>query len=215
MNNSPIHLTILTSFLLSERNYPSQAITFSQVGDEHFRPEIALIDPETQQVLAFIEHEAADDSNIRSRISKDYRSFVKRSNLSTPIYLFTPSEHSNDNIAIFTLDSAGKWSPIRNEDFPSFKTLVDGNRAQQKIQLAKVETRREKSLDWLSIWSICVAAILFAIFIYSWYWDKPVSKEQVALLAGAAVTLLSPFYAKIRVFGIELERRRTSANSGT
>ena len=159
-------------FLLGERGYADEAIAMNGIGDEHFLPESAVIIPETHQRLAFIQMEPNLERS--EELSRNYLTFLERSNLNVPVYIFIPSQCRDraQDFRIFVLKSSGDWDPILKQDLPSYDSL------------------RERALFVSRDGKIIVPLLKRLRTFFEWIWSQIGIKVVVGVLVAAILVWL-------------------------
>jgi hypothetical protein len=187
-------------FLLDKRGFPSSALAVGQYGDEHHQPTVVVAEPGTERVLCIIEKLDDDDPAAADQRAGLCYAFLHRQKLQVPAYLFTASCRYRDQLKIFILDSKGQWQPISANHFPTYEELVS-------LKLPRVGSgllQKSAAHDFARVTGRVVVWLLFI--------SLELSQEELWLLAGIAGFVALPYFAKIKVFGIEGERPQEPAS---
>jgi len=214
MNNTETRFTVVVfNFLQNTLRYPLESIAISQHGDEHFRADVSIIDPDTARVLAFIEVKLSLEPGSKKRIAQNYQKFVERSKLTVPVYLFVSSELTPNEPAIHVLIDNNEWEQIGTNQFPTLPKLIAANDAQQKIEISKTKVMRNEAVDELKILSQYIFTFLLLLFFAPWF-GLTYTDHQLLVLLGAIVVVMLPKHTRIKAFGVELERveKRTKSD---
>jgi hypothetical protein len=194
-------------FLLDKRGFPSSALAVGQYGDEHHQPTVVVAEPGTERVLCIIEKLDDDDPAAADQRAGLCYAFLRRQKLQVPAYLFTASCRHRDQLKIFILDSKGQWQPISANHFPTYEELVS-------LKLPRVASgllQKSAADDFARVTGRFVVFLVF-IFVLSIAGSLELYQEELWLLAGIAGFVVLPYYAKIKVFGVEGERPQEPAS---
>ena len=188
-------------FLLDKRGFPSSTLAVGQYGDVHHQPTVVVAEPGTERVLCIIEKLDDDDPVAAEQRAKLCHAFLQRQKLQVPAYLFTAATRDRDQLRIFILDGNGQWQPISANHFPTYNELVS-------LKLPRVGNgllQKSAAGDFARVTGLFVVFILF-LFTLSISGSVALSQQELWLLAGIAGFVVLPYYAKIKVLGVEGER---------
>ena len=178
-------------FLYETLKYPSGSIRPHQPGDEHFEPDVTIVDPGSNEILAYLELVPSSGLIEMPQLAMDYIRYISRSKISVPAFLALPSGR-NEHESKFYVLSSESWEPIRREDFPNFQALksMTNRIVSQSDDSPKAQISKEKSqlpekvtVAWLlqniSIgqWSILLGLIIGSFVIGARFGVTPTGKD--------------------------------------
>lgn len=201
---SSIHLSVSTfEFLQNQRKYPSSSLGMGQqYGDEHFEPTISVIDPETDRILAIIEMREDSSETTLKDSAKACADYLRRSLLTVPIYLITPSKKNDYDVCVFILTGKSKWQSINKDYFPTYEELL-ANRTTHDRAVHKTDTSLSEFANIANL--LCVFMLL--LFVCSLAGAFSLTREQLVILGGIVVCATLPYYTRVKAFGFEAERQ--------
>ena len=189
------------NFLL-DRGYRQEVLAFHQPLDAHLKANVIVTNLATKQNVAFIEIRKTIPLDKMNELSRAYSSYLKRSNLSIPVYLFMESEHDRENPKIYSLAGPQDWEAISEDQFPVYEALISSFSGKQEID-SKIE--RVDAIDNFKDSAYILAIFILALFALS-VCGLEFSNSQLYLLVGACIVMALPHYARIKIAGLELER---------
>ncbi len=187
--------------------------TFQPIGEgRRYRPDFALVDPETKEPLAIIEIKGRDDPNTLSRAVEQIRAYLTAlRDKAVRGYVVTPAE-SGDGFNFYTLGADGKPKQVPSSAFLKFESLSTARLAEKKELLA--EEKKETTDEFLVV-CFCAAAfvVLVAVadFICSRYGITLLTTERMALVGAAIALIVIPYVQKFKGLGIEIDRTTKQA----
>ncbi len=113
-------------FLKDKKGFPENVIARDRIIDvEMPRPDIALIDPESNKVLALVEFSTMPQSLDRLKeIAKEYFPIVTSTNLIKIYFVEAAEMNSDEEFNIFEIEDDAAPSKISYEDFPTYNQLL-------------------------------------------------------------------------------------------
>ena len=115
---------LLHEILLEDFGYPKEALAGKAIKDEHFIPDVSIIEPQVGRPLAFFHYELAL-GDINDNLSTKFRNFLERQNLEVPVFCLTAANSRNrpEDLRIFELTNNG-WKAIQTKSLPQYKNLL-------------------------------------------------------------------------------------------
>jgi hypothetical protein len=197
---------------LSELGFPSSSIiydpVFQPIGDgRRYRPDFAIVDPNTNDPLAIIEIKSQSDSVTLSRSAEQVQKYILALRDKTIRgFVVTPSKSGNE-FDFFSVDESGTPKQIPFPFFFSFDSLSSGNIATKKEQLAE---EKKEATDQFLIVCFFAAGLAFSIavadFILSRKGITLLTPERMTLIAAAIALIIIPYVQKFKGLGIEIDR---------
>jgi hypothetical protein len=199
------------SAYLTTRGYPDGSLIFEpsiRVGERVYRPDFLVIDPNNNERLAVFEVKGKN-YNIESVKEKlnSYRNAIGGTPMSA--FLATPSAvYSEQNpFDLFKLKDDGKLEEIDLRLFPSFVSLSSNKAVENKKEISDRKEEATSSFDNLSKWiSLSLVILVIVDFACSFFDIKFLTTERLAIIGGAVALAIIPYFHKIKLLGIELEK---------
>ena len=188
---------------LSELGYPEAAVRFEfpvSLG-RHLRQyiDVAIIDPDTSDVIAIIEINGSAKSEVVENAAKQVASYSKMLP-SAPmafVYAYDGIERSIGRVS----EEDASFDEIPS--LPKFKSLRSGGRAHQKIESKNKTNRVTDSFTVYCYVLAMLVAVILALDIASIY---KFSSQQLSLLGIFIGLIVIPYAAKFKLLGMEFER---------
>lgn len=184
---------------------------FRQAGGHILRPDIAIVDPETKTVLSIIELKTSKGLNRRYAAQLlNYISFFE--NTSVKGFLALPKGDSD--FSFYELDKNNNLVECELDNILNFNRL---NIKQTAETLSNLNSQRSKNISCFNI--ICfifslLSFLLIAVdFICSRYGIQILTPERLALFGVSIALAVIPFVQKLKMLGVEIERRSESQES--
>ncbi|SDK76570.1 type I restriction enzyme HsdR N-terminal domain-containing protein [Microbulbifer yueqingensis] len=188
---------------LIELGYPESSIRFEFAvsdGKGHRKYiDVAIIDPDSNDVVAIIEVKKGCRDNALSNAARQVISYAKLLP-SSPLSL------------VYIFDTGGKKIGVVNESDgsvtlipspPSFKSLLTGGRAQNKVEVKSKSNRVTDSFSLACYLMAILVGIILTLDILNIY---KFSSQQLTLLGIFVGLLVIPYAAKFKLLGMEFER---------
>ncbi|ELO5517087.1 type I restriction enzyme HsdR N-terminal domain-containing protein [Vibrio vulnificus] len=210
MNEAEIRETLVKE--LFELGYPETSIryefTVSLGRSQRRHIDVAIIDPDTNDVIAIIEVKRKYKSDALELAAKQVAAYSKMLP-SAPLAFIYVANGNEKHIGLVS-EETGKLELIPS--LPNFSALRVGDRAQQKVETKKKSNRITDSFTVICyVLAILVAIILF-LDIFSIF---KFSSQQLTLLGIVIGLLIIPYAAKFKLLGMEFERHSRPSNKGT
>ncbi|GAB5379670.1 MAG: hypothetical protein Alis3KO_05610 [Aliiglaciecola sp.] len=197
---------------LRELGYPEGSIRFEfavQSGRGQRRYiDVAIIDPESNNVIAIIEVKKGTKGNTLKTAAKQVASYAKLLP-SSPLSLVYVFEGESKQIGILN-DSEGGVTLIPN--LPSFNSLLTGDRAQNKVETKNKSNRVTDSFSFACYLLAFLVAAILALDIAGVY---KFTSQQLTLLGIFIGLLVIPYAAKFKLLGMEFERYSDEKSKNT
>jgi hypothetical protein len=194
-------------FLHQEKGYPEEALGINIVIGPRFRPDVAIVDPATKEILALVEVTSAIDTLPKVKANYAVQLLAYRATTKPVISLYfvapDPEPASNTGFRLFQIDDKGQLVSIAPHDFPSFlslrNTVVAGT-------IQTVEAKQRTTEDKLRL-VVLLLALLLAVLIVASVADlwQP-TWEFLALLAGLVGIAILPYTKELRILGFSIKR---------
>ncbi|MDO6420857.1 type I restriction enzyme HsdR N-terminal domain-containing protein [Saccharophagus degradans] len=192
--------------------YPDESIRFefvvnSSSGQRNYI-DVAIIDPDTNDVVAIIEVKNGVKGNALSSAARQVASYAKLLP-SSPLSLVYVFEGDAKQIGIVN-ESDGGVTLIQS--LPSFNSLLTGGRAQNKVEAKSKSSRITDRFSIVCYLLACLVAAILALDITGTY---KFSSQQLTLLGIFIGLLVIPFAAKFKLLGMEFERYSDGKSKNT
>lgn len=190
--------------------YPEASIVYQPgllpIGAVRYRPDFALIDPATKDVLAVIELKGGHGLAHIDEVAKHLRSYAAALHRgATQSFVATPSERGA-GFDFFTLDESGRFKQVPSS-FLQFGALRSGrgavNKEVQAEAIARVTDHFEVVCFILALVGIAVVA---ADFVCAQFGIVLLTSYRMIVLGAVAALVVAPYLQKFRGLGIEFER---------
>ena len=197
---------------LSELGFSKSSVVyepaFQAIGSgRKYRPDFALLDPKTNELLAIIEIKGQSDPETLFRATQQVQQYVVA--LRDKVvrgFVVTPGQ-SGEGFNFYTLGEDGKPKQVPSSSFLQFESLSSARIAEKKEMLEK---EKEETTDQFVV--VCYVAAVFVVavaavdFICSRYAMTLLTTERTALVGAAIALVLIPYAQKLKGFGLEFER---------
>ncbi|GHV06086.1 hypothetical protein AGMMS50229_10270 [Campylobacterota bacterium] len=189
---------------LAELGFPKSSIiyepVFQPIGDgRRYRPDFALLDPKTNELLAIIEINGRNDPEILSRAIQQVRQYIAAlRDKAVRGFVVIPAQ-SGDGFEFYTLGEGGEPKQVPSSSFLQFESLSSARIAEKKEMLA--EEKKETTDQFLVV---CFAASAFAVavaaadFVCSRYGIALLTTERMVLVGAAIALVVIPYVQKFK-----------------
>ena len=195
---------------LVELGYPEASIVYQPrllpIGSVRYRPDFALIDPETDDVLAVIELKGGHGLAHIDEVAKHLRGYAAALHRgATQSFVATPSEHGA-GFEFFTLDERGHFKQVPSS-FLQFGALRSGRSAANKEVQAEARARVTDHFEVVCfILAAFGIAVVIADFACAQFNIVVLTSYRMIVLGAVAALVVAPYLQKFRGLGIEFER---------
>lgn len=202
-------------YLLS-LGFPSSAVVyepaFKPTADgRRFRPDFAVLDPTSREILAIIELKSSGASGRISAALKQVSDYTAQlQDPSVRAYVATPAADGN-----FTFYQTSEDGTPKEVD-PSFvraSSLASAKSAEKKEVLAQ---KKKRTVDGFFVvcYFTAAGALLVAVadFVLEQRGITVLTAERLTLLAAAAGLVIVPYLQKFKALGVEIERQGGGTN---
>lgn len=206
MRLEPDTLKALIDYLIAH-GYPENSMAIEYpIGK--YRVDLAIIDPNTTEPIIFFEIKSKLTPEIERQGEKQLVSFLKAlGKMSIPAYLVFRDEGSPPFIIkrFKPKDENEEISQeIEAKDILPYSTLRE---SRLNVVIEETKDERKKIVD--KFWIICwiFAAIVIYLFYKDYFEKIAISNSQLTLIIFAAILILLPFASKLKILGVEYERK--------
>lgn len=222
-NNISLNSKLEEDFIdfMTKLDFPLSSIilepSFIKVGpNQQYRPDMALIDPKSKALLAFIELISRDDSEKISNAGLNVQKYLKLiDDESVKGYIVTKTS-SPDKFKFYALNEYGEPRLISSTQIPNLESLVSAHLVGNRVLISE---KKKETTDRFNIlcYFACGIAILLVIadFVCTFFNVRLLTTERIALLGAALFLVLIPFFQKFKGLGIEFERVKKRAKELT
>lgn len=192
--------------------YPEGSVRFefavkSSNGQRRYI-DVAIIDPDTNDVVAIIEVKNGSKGNALNVAAKQVASYAKLLP-SSPLSLVYVFEGEAKQIGMVN-ESDGGVTLIQS--LPSFNSLLTGGRAQNKVEAKSKSSRVTDSFSFACYLLAFLVGVILALDIAGIY---KFSSQQLTLLGIFIGLLVIPYAAKFKLLGMEFERYSDAKSKNT
>jgi hypothetical protein len=202
-------------FLVEKKHYPPQSILAEYVLgglglSSAFRPDLIVADIRSSVPLAIIEFRVGPANPAKeARLLQVARGLVQ---LTCAVPSYVVSDRAEDpgfNVSLLTTSVAIAGNlptskAMELNDIPSYEQLTTASLARN----LEVQYRdRKHTLDLFSAICYILAVVVAGLFVWSVFRPLPISKTQFGLLAVSLAMFVLPNAAKLKMLGLEFERR--------
>ena len=197
---------------LSELGFPKSSViyepVFQAIGDgRRYRPDFALLDPKTNELLAIIEIKGLNDPNTLSRATEQVRRYITAlRDKAVRGFVVTPAQ-SGVGFDFYTPGEDGEPKQVPSSSFLQFESLSSARIAEKKEMLAE-----EKKGTTDRFFVVCFSASAFAVavatadLVCSRYGITLITTERITLVGAAIALVVIPYVQKFKGLGIEIDR---------
>ena len=219
--NSELDLkTRFLDYLIKQKAYPPNSFLKEYVlGSINkrlvYRPDLVIVELENSIPLAIIEFRFGEIDRKKEMELLRIARGTEDINGSLPAYLVTDiSKEPGFNLALITTSKTipGKEptiKPIEPSDFPTYEQLKMARKVRDEDERRDFRKKTIDSFQWICY---SLALIVAGAFVWSFYREPPISIVQLWLLVAALAMFVLPHAAKLRMLGIEFERRKPGKN---
>lgn len=196
MENEKKILEKFYDFLISKGFPKDQILQQVRLADGK-RVDIAIIDSDTKDIIAFFEVKSSKNARSEKDIINQLQEYNKTIGNEVQKYVVFGD---NDQIKIY---EAKDNSLEEIGSIPDYQSLEVVNRQAQNSKLQKTKTSTLDSIKivcWGGFVLILLVIILDSLGIYK------VTAERLALIGIAIALLIIPFSSKLKILGIEFEK---------
>lgn len=197
---------------LSNLGFPKASIiyepAFQPIGDgRRYRPDFALLDPNTNEPLAVIEITSGFSQDNILRAAHQIQRYITALRDKAVRGFVVTTGKSGEGFYFYTLGENGEPKQVPSASFLDFESLSSARIAEKKEMLAE---EKKETADQFTV--ICFAAATFAIsvvtadFICSRYGITLLTTERMALIGTAIALVVVPYVQKFKGLGIEIDR---------
>jgi len=188
---------------LKELGYPEGSVRLefivSSSSGQRRHIDVAIIDPDTNDVVAIIEVKNGTKGNALNSAVKQVASYAKLLP-SSPLSLVYVFEGQTKHIGMVN-ESDGSLTLIPS--LPSFNSLITGGRAQNKVETRSKSSRVTDSFSLVCYLLAFLASVILTLDIADIY---KFSSHQLILFGIFIGLLVIPYTAKFKLLGMEFER---------
>jgi hypothetical protein len=197
---------------LIEMGFPKSSIVFEPAflalsDGRKYRPDFALLDPNTKEILAIIELKERDDSETLRRGILQILNYVTSLRAKgVRGYVVTPST-TGEKFNFYTFTEDAKPKQVATSSFLEFDSLASARQAEKQESLAE---EKKETIDQFS--KICNSTAAFSIlivvtdFVGSRFDIKILTTERMAMIGVAIALVIIPYVEKFKGLGIEIDR---------
>jgi hypothetical protein len=194
---------------LSELGYPESSVRseFPVSIGRHLRTyiDVAVIDPDTSDVLAIIEIKGSTRPEMLKSAAKQVAAQSKM--LPSAPMAFVYAYDGEEKIIGRVSEEDSSLEDISS--LPQFKSLRSGGRAHQKIESKKKSNRVTDTFTICCYVLAILVAVILALDVASIY---KFSSQQLSLLGIFIGLIVIPYAAKFKLLGMEFERYFSQPN---
>jgi len=180
---------------------------FQPIGDgRRYRPDFALLDPRTNELLAIVEIKGRNDPETLLRAVQQVRRYITAlRDRAVRGFVVTPSQ--SGGFDFYTLGENDKPKQVPSSSFLHFDSLSSARNAENKEILAE---EKKETIDQFIVvcFSAAAAAVIIAIadFICTQLGVALLTTNRMILLGIAIALVVIPYVQKFKGLGIEIER---------
>ena len=210
INESNLESTFIR-FLTEDKGYPSaylrsQLAFVDKDGSRRLRPDLVVIDPGTNKVVAIIEfkglHTPPDQQSVRQQVLAYRR--ASGNDLASAYVVYPYSEQEpNAEFGIYEVEDVETWVPVKPHDFPDYETLILGERAKSRTTIVDA---RDTAVDTFKYVCFGLSLLVTILFLLDLLAVVSMTAQQLSLLGIAIALVLIPYAARLRFLGVEFER---------
>ena len=196
---------------LSVLGFPPFSIVYEPVfqptgSGRGYRPDLAIIDPKTKELLAVIEIKSSKDTEPLSRTIQQVKQYVDAfGDRAVRGFVVTPAQ-SGEGFIFYTPGEDGKPEEVPSS-FIQLESLSSARIAERKeILINKKETTTDHFQTICFVSAIIAVILAVADFVCSLCGIKLLSNERMALVGAAIALVILPYIQKFKGLGIEIER---------
>lgn len=202
---------------LLELGFPKSSViyepVFQPIGDgRRYRPDFALLDPKTNELLAIVEIKGRNDSDTLLRAMQQVRQYITAlRDRSVRGFVVTPAQ--SGGFDFYTLGEDDKPKQVPSSSFLHFESLSSARNAENKEILA--EEKKETIDQFLDVcFSAAAVSVIIAIadFICTRFAVTLLTTNRMILIGVAIALVVIPYVQKFKGLGIEIERAAKRAN---
>ena len=198
------------TFLREEKNFPAESILHEpQVGDDG-RPDMMLMNPSTEEVLAVVEIKDEKESfdDVAARVD-GYLATLRDPAVEAFGLQLADDPGVSPRFEIWRRGEDGLFRPVLAESFPDFHGL---SAKKVAIELARLREQREATSDEFKKVCFVLAPVALLIVVIDALVAAATGFEllttpRLPLLAIAIGLVVAPYLQKFKAAGIEIERR--------
>jgi hypothetical protein len=198
----------LTDLGFPQASVVYQPMLWSNGQGRRFRPDVALVNPKTNEPLAIIEIKSNSDKTTLIRAFEQLEPYLATlKNKALPAYVVTPSVN-DDSFSFYTLGIDGLPKQLPSVAWLNFESLVSGKFTATKELLVE---EKDATLDFFHLICFLLAGFVVLLTVADYFHDGALlTTERITLLGAAIALVVIPYVEKIKILGIEIER--TNAN---
>jgi hypothetical protein len=202
-------------FLVDRLSYPEKAIVTQYAiampgGTRPFHPDLVVMDEATATPLAIFEFRAGPaDSAVEAQLVRAAELSALIGNV--PAYLVAPGDESEGfriSSLVLTEQIPGGVPTSRHlplEAVPTYaQLLLASGTAQRRLRV-------RHTLNWFSPACHVLGLLVAVLFCYSYFGKHEISPSQLGVLGAALALFVIPYAAKLKMLGVEFERRTDSS----
>lgn len=197
---------------LKELGYPEGSVRFefavSSSNGQRRYIDVAIIDPDTNDVVAIIEVKNGAKDNALNAAAKQVASYAKLLP-SSPLSLIYIYDGASKQIGMVN-ESDGGVTLVKS--LPTFNSLITGGRAQSKVEVKSKSNRVTDSFSFACYLLAFLVGVILALDIAEIY---KFSTQQLTLLGIFIGLLVIPYAAKFKLLGMEFERYSDGSSKNT
>lgn len=198
-------------FLIDRLGYPEKSLVrhyaIAVVGESRvLRPDLVVVDEATSTPLAIFEFRNKPASD---RLAIDLSHAAELSALmgNVPAFLVTPADGSEGfqlSILVLTQEIPGRLpttKPYPIAALPSYSQLILASGTAQGRR------RVRRTLNWFAALCYGLGILVAVLFCVSYFGRRDITPSQFGVIAAALALFVLPHTAKLKMLGIEFERR--------
>lgn len=181
---------------------------FQPIGDgRKYRPDFALVDPNTKEPLAIIEIKGRSDQKTLSLAIQQVQKYVATLRDKTVRGYVVTLDQSSGDFNFYIPDEDGIPKQVPSSSFLKLDYLSMARMAERKEMLAEEKQETTDKFHVVCIYTAAGALLIsVADFICSRYGITLLTTERMALVGASIALLVIPYLQKFKGLGIEIDR---------
>lgn len=195
-------------YLVEKRGYPQGALLIHQNLPSHWRsskfiPDAVIVDEGNRNIIAVIEIKKGDAIERGQIIERCRALSVGFGDGNVPFFLVFVDLRSPNKSHLIQL-VGGTVKDVGSTDFPTYNELRGGAQVKRREDVKVEKTQTIDRFSWTCGALVLFLAVLLLLDFLGWIqWTT----GRLSLLAGIIGLSVIPFAAKMKMLGVEFERK--------
>lgn len=197
---------------LSDLGFPKASVIYEPILQSlsvksKYRPDVALLDPQTNEPLAIIEIKARSDAKSLTNAIKQVQEYIADLRDETVRGFVATPNKSGDGFDFYAPDEDGLPKLISSSWALQFESLSSARMSERKEML---DVKQKSTTDQFIIVCRVAAVLVFCLtvtdFASSLYGVTILTTERMTLIGATIALVVIPYVQKFKGLGIEIDR---------